>query len=193
MRSSSTTTSTELQYYNDPHWYSSTPIRTWWNEDVVLYKGTLLLMGQLEFFFFIPIFIMYLAGFIPSFPMDIFHYAAIYYLIMFPCIAIVNSIMSFQRHKELFALFALPLNVFVCVVTGYLTGVIWWQLYLCWTNQSSDTECRNTQTAAIITGVFTSILFVITFLVMLVYFALLSKIRRSNSVKTIVRRVKPNK
>lgn len=188
----STSSTTELQYYNDAHWYPSPTLYSWRSEDVVRYKGTLLLFGQLEFWFFIPIFIMFLFGIIPAFPMSIFHYAAIYYLIMFPLIALLNSIMSFQREKELFALVALPLNVAVCCMTGYLTFIIWWQLYLCWTSQSSDANCRNTQTVAIIMGVFTSILFLITFLVMLVYFAIMAKIRRSNSVKNIVRRVRAN-
>lgn len=188
-----TTATTELQYYNDALWYPSTTLYSWRNEDVVRYKGTLLLMAQLEFAFFLPIFVMYLFGIIPAFPFDIFHYAAIYYMIMYPLIAIVNSTMAFSRSKELFALFALPLNVFVWLATSYLEFVIWWQLYLCWTGQSGNPTCRETQTAAIITGVFTTILWVITFLIMLTYFAIMAKIRRSNSIKTIVRRVKANK
>lgn len=159
----------------------STVVYIWGTIDVIRYKYQILMCGIGELLLVIPIWILWSLLLIPS-VRSLWQYSAIYYIVFIP-IWIVNLFMSDSRSKELF-LFAWVANSFVFAVTSFVFYLISTNIVGCWKGEY-EISCRDTMLADVIVWWFTFFLWIVTLLIFIAYFSIITRIRQSNSINAI--------
>jgi hypothetical protein len=178
----------EVRYAGEKERYISPPLFAWENPDMRRYLGQIKACAIFTFLFFIAIFWMWIFRVIPSWPMSLFYYGAIYYIVIYPVISFINFAMSSTNSKELFVIFAAPLNLAVTIFSGYLVGITTYQLFACWFGHSTNPSCRDTQFWDIIVCGITWAFFMIALVAMFYYLAIVARLRNIKSIEVLYTR-----
>lgn len=161
---------------------SSQKVFLYGHPDTIRYKFQIRSGGLYQLLWAAVIWIMWGAQKLPTLPEYWYSFAAIYYTVIAP-IWIINIWMGDSRSKDLFVIAGFA-NAIVMAVISFATGLVWYNLYLCWFGYLPLT-CRNSGLPNLLAAIFSSFLWANTLDVFTGYLMIIGRIIQTRSVKGI--------